>query len=97
MSFSRPPQIWNEELASLAKQHADECRVSNDDENMGGLSYHLVGENQAISSSLEIDYHSLVGKWYEEGEHYMYETNACATEENCRRYLQVLPRQYNTG
>lgn len=80
-------------MASLAQQHADKCRVvNNEDMNIGGLAigFHLVGENQAISSSLAIDYHSLVGKWYEERKHYLYESKACATEQNCHRYLQVL-------
>lgn len=54
-----------------------------------GLVFESVGENQAISSSPTIDYNLLVGKWYEEGQHYDHETKSCAAGESCHRYLQV--------
>lgn len=63
--------------------------VHNEDAHSSGLGFSTVGENQAVSTSLTLDYHLLVGKWYEEGKHYDIDTNMCAVEEDCNRYLQV--------
>ena len=66
------------------------CHVeSNDNVLDDDLGFTSVGENQAVSTSLSMDYHLLVGKWYEEGRNYRADTNSCMDEEDCYRYLQV--------
>lgn len=77
-------------LETLAKQHVSKWHPVTVHSPMDPA----VGENQAISTNLTINYHLLVGKWYEEGKHYDIDTNSCVNEESCDRHAQACNKYY---
>ena len=81
--------MWNDELAVLAQNYAEECVFAHNQERVSQQeTFSSVGENLAANSG-PADYADLVQRWYDEVNYYTYSSDTCADSKMCGHYTQV--------
>ena len=80
-------QLWNNDLAQVAQNYADNCVFEHNSNRVSQQStFTSVGEN-LFASSGQANYTSAVLSWYNEVEDYTYSSNTCSAV--CGHYTQV--------
>lgn len=76
------PQVWDQELATLAMFWAVNCEVmSNENRHEQSSEFDYVGENMGATRNYTYNLTALVGQWFERGKNYNYYTLTCQEEE----------------
>jgi hypothetical protein len=90
-----PAMSWNDGLAAVAQDYAEECDWDHNSarsEQYGGDVY--VGENlAAFTGSDQVNMDQLFSGWENEAQFYDYETNSCQSGEQCGHYTQIVWRE----
>ena len=83
-------QLWNNELARVAQNHANMCIFEyNQNRASQAPSFATVGENLFVTSAQTVNYTAAVKAWYDEVMYYDYNLNSCSGAIMCRNYIQV--------
>lgn len=83
-------QVWNNELAMVAQNYAEQCVFEhNDNRGSQQSTFRSVGENLAATTAPSANYTDLVRNWYDETQDYDYSSNSCAQGRVCGHYTQV--------
>ena len=82
-------QEWNNELARVAQNYAEQCIFAHNSDRVSQQStFSSVGEN-LFASSGAADYSGFVQGWYNEETDYNYNSNECTPGAVCGHYTQV--------
>lgn len=88
-----PPLTWNEELAELARAHAEQCLYQHSERETRTERFgQWVGENVAAGTAAAYSDRSVVNRWAEEAANYDYRTNSCDPGKVCGHYTQIVWR-----
>lgn len=91
--------MWNDELAQVAQNYAEQCTLEQNDNRVSQQSsFESVGENFAATSLANVtasEYVAFVTAWYNENADYNYEANTCTAV--CEHYTQVMVASSITG
>ena len=86
-SFCECLQSWNDDLAQVAQNYADNCVFEHNSNRASQQStFTSVGEN-LFAGSGQANYTSAVLSWYNEVQDYTYSSNSCSGV--CGHYTQV--------
>ncbi len=81
------PQIWNDELAVLAQQYAEQCIFDHNPLRTNQQRiFRYIGENLAVNNR-QRNYTREVERWYREVSEYDFVEDSCT--EVCGHYTQV--------
>ena len=87
-------QVWNDDLARVAQQYAENCTfLYNADRTRQQNVYSYVGENMGLTASAYVDYTLMIQSWNDDVYDYNYATNHCYGG-TCGKYTQVYIRYY---
>jgi hypothetical protein len=80
-------QVWNDDLAMVAQNYAEQCVFEHNDNRVSQQStFSSVGENLAATTG-SANYTRLVRNWYDENQDYDFSSRSCANV--CGHYTQV--------
>ncbi len=85
--FQQYPQVWNDELAQVAQNHAEQCVFEHNADRLAQQNtFSSVGENLAAGSG-PANFTGFVQSWYNEVQDYNFNSNTCT--DVCGHYTQV--------
>lgn len=89
-----PALTWNQELADLARAHADKCAFEHSSDAARKKAIGAwVGENIAANTGAAYTPEMVVNGWAGEAADYKYQNNSCRKGKMCGHYTQVVWRE----
>lgn len=88
-----PALTWNQDLADLARSHAERCVYEHSASSTRSQAFgQWVGENLAAGTAGAYGDRAVVRLWAEEAANYEYQTDTCASGKVCGHYTQIVWR-----
>ncbi|XP_071818944.1 GLIPR1-like protein 1 [Apostichopus japonicus] len=84
---SMAEMVWDDHLAQLAQEWASGCVFTHPKKNP---DYKGVGQNLFLTTRRGTPTDVVVRAWYNEVQHYDYDTKTCAEENICGHYTQIV-------
>ena len=88
------PQVWNQELASVAQRYSETCMFGpNPNRANQAPIFDTVGENRAFGRTT--NYTDLIERgWFVQRSNFNFSRNICLSPGACDEYTQVCLKQY---